>query len=273
MRIRVILLSVAVRSLVAVVLLFSLTMSNAYARNAAAPGIDGGYLASVTSVSPAEFWMAGRYYRNSNGPYGLIERWDGDKGSITPTPLPNQQAAFEDISGTSPTDVWAVGERVRGSGGEGQSALIIHWNGTAWHRVPNPLSASARSSLSHVIAISPTDAWAVGSASGGYSAAFEHWNGRRWSTVRESVTGPQGLITALTAVSPDDVWAVGQNYNGQGDAPSVPLIAHWNGKVWAIVPAHDTNVGGGGLGSIRAINRNDMWAVVNAGLKVGQEPV
>jgi hypothetical protein len=36
---------------------------------------------------------------------------------------------------TSDVDVWAVGSRI-GTGGD--KTLIVHWNGSAWKRVPSP---------------------------------------------------------------------------------------------------------------------------------------
>jgi hypothetical protein len=46
--------------------------------------------------------------------------------------------------------------------------VILHWNGTAWKRVPSP---SLTGSLSSVAAISSGDAWAVGDASSSLAKA------------------------------------------------------------------------------------------------------
>src|SRR5215467_14421256 len=59
------------------------------------------------------------------------------------------------VSADSASDAWAVGSA-------GSSALILHWNGTSWARVPSPRPSSKYNALSGVSAVSPTDAWAVG---------------------------------------------------------------------------------------------------------------
>jgi hypothetical protein len=40
--------------------------------------------------------------------------------------------------------------------------LILHWNGTAWSKVPSPSPGPKGNFLTSVSAVSPTDAWAVG---------------------------------------------------------------------------------------------------------------
>jgi hypothetical protein len=57
----------------------------------------------------------------------------------------------------------------------------LHWNGTAWSRVPSPAGGPG---LLAVTATSATSAWAVGdysTASGQPRTLIMHWNGTRWS--------------------------------------------------------------------------------------------
>jgi hypothetical protein len=61
----------------------------------------------------------------------------------------------------------------------------------------------------------------------------------------------------VSAVSANDVWAVGYSHNG-----AKPLIEHWEGAAWSIVPApyairSDSN----GLYAVTAIASNDVWAI------------
>jgi hypothetical protein len=64
------------------------------------------------------------------------------------------------VAATSVRNAWAVGGGFR--------TVILHWNGTAWKRVPSP---SLTGSLSSVAAISSGDAWAVGDASSSLAKA------------------------------------------------------------------------------------------------------
>jgi len=74
------------------------------------------------------------------------------------------------VAATSARNVWAVG-----GNGAGRN-LILHWDGTAWKRVPSPNPAGEESVLAGVAALSAANAWAVGSV-------ILHWNGRAWKLV------------------------------------------------------------------------------------------
>ena len=79
------------------------------------------------------------------------------------------------VAATSVRNAWAVGG--------GPRTVILHWNGTAWKRVPSP---SLAGSLSSVAAISGGDAWAVGDTStqpGRGAPLILHWNGKAWRRV------------------------------------------------------------------------------------------
>jgi hypothetical protein len=56
---------------------------------------------------------------------------------------------------------------------------VVHWDGTAWRRVPSP-SPGTFASLSGVAATSATNAWAVGGADAGKTLIL-HWNGTAWN--------------------------------------------------------------------------------------------
>ena len=78
------------------------------------------------------------------------------------------------------------------------------------------------SGLYAVTAISPTNAWAVGSqtASTGAEVTFTlHWNGRTWSEIPSpnpsDAASAQNELRSVAAVSPDNVWAVGMYKNEQ----------------------------------------------------------
>jgi hypothetical protein len=118
--------------------------------------------------------------------------------------------ALSGVAATSAGNAWAVG------GANSGKTLIVHWNGTAWSRVPSP-SLSGFASLSGVAATSATNAWAVGSGIVGTSGktlitgmkmsgvagplAACLWRGRAdWHTVRPSGTGAPGVKQGGQAV-------------------------------------------------------------------------
>jgi hypothetical protein len=73
------------------------------------------------------------------------------------------------------------------------SFLIAHWDGSAWSPVDAQIPAEGADSaaLSDVVALSPTDAWAVGRYQGplgedGAAETFpliEHWDVATWQAV------------------------------------------------------------------------------------------
>ena len=152
--------------------------------------------------------------------------------------------------------------------------LIAYWNGNSWTQqvAPNPDGSGM---LTAVAAVSPTDAWALGSS--GYSASVpsaqwfntlaEHWDGSSWQQVAmPTPPSSSGVHLSGTAVvSSTDIWAVGSWADfGPGDG-LVPLIEHWNGLAWSIVPSpvlpHPVANQGAQLYGVTAVSASDAWAV------------
>ena len=69
-------------------------------------------------------------------------------------------------------------------------------------------------------------------------------------------TRMSGELVGVAALSRNDVWAVGSRAAG-----ARPLIAHWNGRAWAIV---QSPVLAGALNDVVALSAHDVWAVGSA---------
>jgi hypothetical protein len=198
---------------------------------------------------------------------------------------------FNAISVRSPGDAWAVGYRGSGYGDStwSGSGLIEHWNGSRWSVVPSPVFSG---SLNDVVAISPTDAWAVGGMGLNQNpGVIEHWDGRHW--VRSKNVRDSGL-NGVTGLSSRDVWAVGNNFilrwNGSrwsrryslgvlddviaisrrdvwavGEGPNSGLFAtHWDGRRWRDFPGPNVADQESSLSSVTAISTTNLWAVGEA---------
>jgi len=121
------------------------------------------------------------------------------------------------VAATSAGNAWAVGE-------SNLHALILHWNGTAWKRVPSP---SPPGSLLSVAATSARNAWAVGTG-------ILHWNGTAWK--QQARNESFGLLTGVAAASARNAWAVGYLCTARcGVHTSLIVIVHWNGTAWKAV--------------------------------------
>jgi hypothetical protein len=133
----------------------------------------------------------------------------------------------------------------------------------SWVHVSSPNLSRFDHSLNGIAAVSPNDAWAVGSYSPdgmtGVRPLMEHWNGSEWSAVTLPDTSFAGTMYGVAAVSTNDVWAVGST-GGR------TLILHWDGTRWSVVPSPNvagyTNI----LRSVAALSSSDVWAVGQAGI-------
>ncbi len=108
---------------------------------------------------------------------------------------------------------------------------------------------------------SRSDAWIVGfgSAQGNRPISW-HWDGVDWSPVRVPNVGPSGELYSVATLGPDDAWAVGSSGADSEQARSTfPLVEHWNGINWTVVPT--PHVGAGRLLSVSADGGADVWAV------------
>lgn len=103
--------------------------------------------------------------------------------------------------------------------------------------------------LSAIKAVPATDLWAVGNVSyldapgaGQVQALIEHWNGAQWSVVRSPAVDLR--ITTVTGIAPfasNDIWAVGTSGTPTDDGIREPLLEHWDGGTWTVVPAAGVN--------------------------------
>ncbi|MBF6596535.1 MAG: hypothetical protein IVW51_19090, partial [Thermaceae bacterium] len=137
--------------------------------------------------------------------------------------------------------------------------------------MPSPNPGSAYNRLYSVAAISPNDIWAVGDSADGFGLGYDtltmHWDGSSWSVVPSpSPPGPgqphDTHLYDLTAISPNDIWAVG-SYRVTEFGQYDPLILHWDGSSWFVVPAPGVTEYRNTLHGVVAVSANDIWAVGN----------
>ena len=176
----------------------------------------------------------------------------------------------------SASDAWAVGSSYRTpTAPPHNSTFIEHWDGRSWQIVPSPNSADGNDTLAAVAAVSSSDVWAAGYSIHGTTAQgsessmdlrtlIEHWDGKQWRVV-PSPNGPdgKGVLNALAAISAHDIWAVG-SFPDTKSGLFHPLLEHWDGTDWRIVPLEGSSTATGTVGFFKAISAlasNDVWAV------------
>ena len=181
------------------------------------PNIPAGanQLSAITALSASEVWAVG-----SAGGAPLAMRFDGSAWSVVHVPghLGMSTEKLNGIAGTSPDDLWAVGDG-RGFFSNRTSGTIRHWNGVHWTlKVCRAFSPSNPPdgyegggpdfSFAGITARADDDVWAVGYLGSG--PTIMHWDGEAWTPVIHPRAFPNSARLAGVAASADGgVWGVG----------------------------------------------------------------
>jgi hypothetical protein len=188
---------------------------------------------------------------------------------VVPSPSRGVSATLSAVSVRSARDAWAVGSYDTGSGFR---TLIERWNGSTWKVVPSvdpAVGVHQTSTLDGVVAISASNAWAVGfyeKRTTSFRTLIEHWNGAKWSVVPSpNADSGENALAGVAAVSASDIWAVGYRHGpgGPGSGARKTLAEHWNGHTWRIVPTPSPGParGDGFLFGVAVAPAGPVWAV------------
>jgi hypothetical protein len=148
-----------------------------------------------------------------------------------------------------------------GGGGPGARSSSPHFRTDTFDYRPGGMGSSIGAPfmpyglprLSAISASSASDAWIVGSIAW-------HWNGSRWGSVALPTVSGDASLSSVVALGPRDAWAVGSR-NAPSDEilATHPLVEHWNGVRWSVIPM--PLAGAGAFNSVSADASNDLWAV------------
>jgi hypothetical protein len=220
------------------------------------PSFTSAALQAVAARSPSDAWASG-----GNDAGGLLEHWDGSTWSAV-AGAPGS-GDLSDVALVPHGSVWAVGTSSDPNTGAATTFAEHRVNGS-WVRTPTPSPLDTDSddvnSLDGVTALSPTNAWAVGTVGNQdtgvpYRSFILHWNGSKWRRVSSPSPDPGGdPLFAVLARGAKDVWAAG--YGVERGIKSRAVIEHWNGTKWTYSAIHE-----GFLGSL-AVNPSNgrLWA-------------
>jgi hypothetical protein len=169
---------------------------------------------------------------------------------------PGIRGVLSDVSATSANDVWAVGTTPFR---DGSRTLAERWNGAAWKHIPTP-SPGRRSirqdQLVAIAAITPTDAWAIGTWGINDAPLLLHWDGAKWQRHLLPWNARHAQLFDIGAISASDVWAVGVTERGFTQA------VQYNGTKWRNVDTIGTGRGPRPeLLAVAGSSRSDVWAV------------
>jgi hypothetical protein len=90
------------------------------------------------------------------------------------------------VSALTGSDAWASG--LFSPKGAVEGTLLLHWNGTAWTRVPAPSPSpggpTGGSGLTGIDMVATADVWSAGltfDSTGKEQTLLLHWNGTTWT--------------------------------------------------------------------------------------------
>ena len=171
----------------------------------------------------------------------LIERWNGAKWSIVPSPG-GKGAGLRGVTCTSTTFCIAVGLQAATGPGSGRT-LAIRWNGTTWAILPTPnpsdSSGSSFAALNDVSCSRTTSCQAVGLYTTGDGRAptlAERWDGAKWSIEASPnlSVGGTGQWLGVACSTPAKCMAVGQDGLDLSYRPNLES-GRWNGTTWTLL--------------------------------------
>jgi len=249
-----------------------------------------GEIQGIGERSPSDVWAVGRTGDNTQAT-PLILHWDGMSWTQSVIPSLANDAGFAELTAVAArgkADAWAVG-RVRTPAGD--RTLILHWNGSAWKRVPSPdlRGIGVNDWLTGVTTVSASDAWAVGDPNAPHPAGLDrsapagsakaaavpkqtlivHWDGRHWKQVTSPSPGQFDHLTAVTATSRTAAWAVG--VTSQDGVQRRTLVLRWDGHAWKQSKSPNVKVAGVGvpttLSAVAASPAGGTWAVGTASVR------
>ncbi|TDD74491.1 hypothetical protein E1293_29500 [Actinomadura darangshiensis] len=121
-------------------------------------------------------------------------------------------------------DIWVLGT----PGQYDRTLEAHHWDGRSWTRVPVDQPPEGINGITDMVAVSPTEAWAVGVSyrTSPSTPVLVHWDGTSWS----SVTPPPGLnaLTRIVKGGDGTLWALGHLI----DEPAKPGLLRYSGGTW-----------------------------------------
>jgi pimeloyl-ACP methyl ester carboxylesterase len=233
----------------------------------------GDVLEGIDAVSATDIWVVG--YDSVNNVLQTLALHTTDGGQ-TWTSIQGQNVGarnnqFNAVAGVLDNQIWAAGYYIDSTGTS--QPLIEFWNGSSWSVSSTPVTPNVNvfGTQLTAIAVTPTDAWAVGLSGVTFGSQITpvamELVGGSWQVVQSPVVDQThaweftGVAIASSSGGPADVWAVGTSFNTNG-APLPDLIEHYTTATgWQIITTpQPPGSQGASLSDMSMGASNDIWA-------------
>jgi hypothetical protein len=167
----------------------------------------------------------------------------------------------------SDRDIWAVGDGLVNPDGS-KTALIMHYDGTAWSVVPNQVSVPgtfvAHRGLTSIAALSATDIWAVGTATDRLSVdqpVIQHYDGRTWTRVAAPAKPANATHFGLAGIANTASGLIAVGGLSHTDLTEDAVALRWNGRAWSFESTQHTAATADGFTGVTEATDGHVWAV------------
>jgi hypothetical protein len=188
---------------------------------------------AIAASGPRSAWAIGDIGTTST----YLMHWNGTAWRKMAVP-----AHFEPygVSGSSPTDVWLVGDLDLPGPTTGQ---VLRWNGRAWSRMLITQAVA-------IIDISPANVWEES-----VSGHLDHWNGTSWTrtTYQYAVNDRPGTVAGVG----QQAWRT--MIGTVGKEQHRLIIQRWTGTAWRGVSSPHPYVHGKYYPAISASAASNVW--------------
>jgi hypothetical protein len=208
-------------------------------------------LRGVWGSSASDVFAVGFHFFTSGA---VVLHYDGNQWSQVQNFLAQfEELAFTAIWGSSATDVFAVGSAFDG---EFARTLIVHYDGSAWHRMETPPAPAP--GLADVWGSSARNVYAIGfdRTSDPSTGVILHYDGAVWSPVLQEESL---LLNGIWGSSASDVFAVGFEVSPEFQVTGA--IRHFDGNTWSRVPIPAVGV----LYEVWGSSPTDVYAAADEG--------
>lgn len=154
------------------------------------------------------------------------------------------------VSGTSASDVWAVGYALYPGSPSVYRPVIHHWDGSTWQLVSNPVPAG---NLSDVSAKAPDDVWAVGGDTGPLVLRYQ---GATWDKIP--------LPAKVSGCAPTDVEKVDAtgtypimigSCRMDGASEDQSMILTYRNASWQLVQPHGVDLSNASITAVAWVDK------------------
>jgi hypothetical protein len=210
-------------------------------------------LVDVAAFGPSSAFAVGNISTSTSTPRPLVAQWDGTNWvrTVLATPSGARSANLTVVTGSSSSDVWAVGTYLR----NGAHPLVEHWNGSTWTQVTVPSGVKPNAEPEGAVSVGTNDLWIDAFPDSLSGARLWHDSSGSWST------GPvPPTAETMTGSSDHNLWMIGPYSSSTGTS-----LEHFDGSTWAAVDrTTNTNIA---LDSIAlGANPSTVWTVGWSGI-------